>query len=108
MIKRVVKKLKQELVEPYQIRHVQGKTKYYCIGRNKTGTTSIKRAFENLCFIVSNQHDAEFLGGRCCFPSNFNPILDLKVLYLAEKVAYQRFMDFIEVPPLLTCPPVRT
>ncbi|MGR9087962.1 MAG: hypothetical protein ACU841_12930, partial [Gammaproteobacteria bacterium] len=27
---------------------VRNKTKYFCIGRNKTGTTSLKKAFEDL------------------------------------------------------------
>ena len=32
-----------------------GKVKYFCIGRNKTGTTSLKAAFEMLSYPVGNQ-----------------------------------------------------
>ncbi|WP_138419837.1 sulfotransferase [Aquibacillus sediminis] len=35
--------------------------KVFCIGRNKTGTTSLKRAFEDLGFKVGNQREAEKL-----------------------------------------------
>lgn len=35
--------------------------KYFCIGRNKTGTTSLEKAFKDLGFIVGNQYDAEAL-----------------------------------------------
>ena len=74
MIKRVVNKLKQELKKRYQISHVQGKTKYFCIGRNKTGTTSLKRAFEDMGFTVGNQRAAELLTDRYYFSQDFSPI----------------------------------
>jgi hypothetical protein len=32
-------------------RAVKGRTKYFCIGRNKTGTTSIGKAFSDLDFV---------------------------------------------------------
>ena len=76
MIKRVVNKLKQELVKPYQIRHVQGKTKHFCIGRNKIGTTSLKCIFEDLGFIVGNQRAAELLTDRYYFSQDFSPITE--------------------------------
>lgn len=31
-------------------RNATGKIKFFCVGRNKTGTTSLKRAFEDLFF----------------------------------------------------------
>lgn len=37
--------------------------KIFCIGRNKTGTTSLKKAFEREGFILGNQREAEKLGG---------------------------------------------
>jgi hypothetical protein len=38
-----------------------GKPKVFCIGRNKTGTTSIAKALKKLDFIVSRQRPAEML-----------------------------------------------
>lgn len=40
---------------------IKNNTKYFCIGRNKTGTTSLKKAFEELGFVVGFQREAEFL-----------------------------------------------
>jgi hypothetical protein len=40
---------------------VAGKRKVFCIGRNKTGTTSMARAFRELGMIVGNQRMAEKL-----------------------------------------------
>ena len=54
---------------------VTGKTKYFCIGFNKTGTTSIKKAFEDLGFIVGDQSVAEVLTDRYYFNSEFGPII---------------------------------
>jgi hypothetical protein len=50
--------LKDDLVSPILVR---GKPKIFCIGRNKTGTTSVKQAFVRLGYIVGNQHKAELL-----------------------------------------------
>lgn len=35
------------------------KQKIFCVGRNKTGTTSLTKAFEDLGFVVGNQRTAE-------------------------------------------------
>jgi hypothetical protein len=51
------------------------KTKYFCIGRNKTGTTSLKLAFENLGFTVGDQRTAEILYDRHYFDGEFEPIV---------------------------------
>ena len=40
---------------------VKDKVKYFCIGRNKTGTISIQRAFLDLGYIVGLQRTAEEL-----------------------------------------------
>ena len=53
----------------------QGKTKYFCIGRNKTGTTSLKTAFEDLGFPVGDQVTAEQLANKYYFDGNFQPII---------------------------------
>lgn len=58
MIKKILKKLKAEYINPYKVR---GKPKIFCIGRNKTGTTSFKDAFQELGYIVGNQRKAEYL-----------------------------------------------
>jgi len=39
----------------------RGKCKVFCIGKNKTGTTSVARAFRGLGLIVGNQYLAELL-----------------------------------------------
>ena len=54
----------------------KGKTKVFCIGRNKTGTTSLKSAFEDLGYPVGNQRKAEILTGKYYFEGNFQPIVD--------------------------------
>lgn len=53
-----MKRLNKDFVRPISLSH---KTKYFCIGRNKTGTTSLKRAFIDLGFIVGDQRAAERL-----------------------------------------------
>lgn len=40
---------------------VKGKTKIFCIGQNKTGTTSLKQAFIDLGYVVGEQREAEKL-----------------------------------------------
>jgi len=79
--------LKQKTLEPLRVfksfcrliidkQRVKGKVKYFCIGRNKTGTTSLKRAFEDLGFTVGDQRKAEILYGKHYFKGNFQPIID--------------------------------
>jgi hypothetical protein len=50
--------------------------KYFCVGRNKTGTTSLKKAFGDLNFIIGNQRIAEELYDKYYFEKNFKPIID--------------------------------
>jgi O-antigen/teichoic acid export membrane protein len=57
-------------------RNAKGKTKVFCIGRNKTGTTSLKRAFEDLGYPVGSQRKAEILTGKYYFDGRFQPIVD--------------------------------
>lgn len=54
---------------------VKGKPKIFCIGCNKTGTTSVKKAFEDLGFIVGDQRKAEKLIHEY-FDKNFDPIIE--------------------------------
>lgn len=54
----------------------KGKQKIFCIGRNKTGTTSLQRAFEDLGYPIGNQRKAEILTGYHYFEGNFQPIIN--------------------------------
>jgi hypothetical protein len=54
---RFLKKLRQF----YRTMQVKGKPKIFCIGQNKTGTTSLKKAFQDLGYLVGNQREAEKL-----------------------------------------------
>lgn len=48
--------------------------KIFCIGANKTGTTSLEKAFKELGFVVGNQREAELLV-KDCFKKNYQPLL---------------------------------
>lgn len=54
-------RLRQNVTLPYNMLRVAGKPKIFCIGANKTGTTSLKAALEELGIIVGNQRIAELL-----------------------------------------------
>lgn len=57
-IRRQQRRIMYRIVNPIR---VAGKPKIFCIGRNKTGTTSMKRAMQELGFTVGNQRQAELL-----------------------------------------------
>ena len=42
-------------------KNIQENTKFFCVGRNKTGTTSLTRAFKRLNYVVGSQRHAELL-----------------------------------------------
>jgi len=73
---KVIRRAKQFVVDFSNQRKAAGKVKYFCIGRNKTGTTSLKAAFEGLEYPVGNQRKAEALTGKYYFEGNFQPIID--------------------------------
>lgn len=52
-----------------------GRVKYFCIGRNKTGTTSLKKAFQDLGYPVGDQYRAEILHMDHYFKDEFDPII---------------------------------
>lgn len=56
-------------------RELKGKVKYFCIGRNKTGTTSLKKAFEELGYLVGKQQEAEVLYDQYYFKNEFSEII---------------------------------
>lgn len=55
---------------------VMGKPKIFCIGRNKTGTTSLAKAFTDLGYVVGDQASAERLADQHYFDGRFGPIMD--------------------------------
>lgn len=65
MLQRIKRKIPQPIKWKirWQIRRIQaiGKTKIFGIGNNKTGTTSLKAAMQELGFIVGHQRTAERL-----------------------------------------------
>lgn len=72
ILKKIRKSIKNSLAKIY----ANGKTKYFCIGRNKTGTTSIEKAFKDLGFIMGNQRAAEILFDKYYFEGHFEPIIE--------------------------------
>lgn len=52
-----------------------GKQKFFCVGRNKTGTTSLHKAFEGIGYPVGDQATAERLAHQHYFKGNFDPII---------------------------------
>ena len=73
---KVKRKLKQAASDLNKRIKAAGQPKFFCIVRNKTGTTSLKVAFEALVYPVGNQHTAEILTGTHYFENNFKPIVD--------------------------------
>jgi len=63
----------KDVVNPYR---VKGKVKYFCVGRNKTGTTSLKKSFEDLGFIVGNQRKGEKLFDKYFFDGEYTHIIN--------------------------------
>lgn len=53
-----IKRKKQDAKNSFLVRNKQ---KIFCIGRNKTGTTSLKTAFNDLGYIVGDQRRGELL-----------------------------------------------
>lgn len=71
-----LKAIKKALRDWNNARRVRGKIKIFCIGRNKTGTTSLKVAFEELGYIVGHQRTAEILCDQYYYQSEFDPIIE--------------------------------
>lgn len=71
-LKRKVKSAARNGINAWRVR---GKTKYFCIGRNKTGTTSLEHAFREMGFIIGHQRKAELLAHKYYFNGNFAPII---------------------------------
>ena len=74
---KIKKKIDKFYLKYYQLFRVKlrAKNKIFVIGRNKTGTTSIKKAFLDLGFIIGDQREAEKLQ-ESYLRSDFNPIIN--------------------------------
>ena len=75
-IKAIFSIIGRRLAPHKQHKQVIGTVKYFCIGRNKTGTTSLGKAFENLGFVVGDQREAEELYDKYFFNDQFDPIVE--------------------------------
>jgi len=75
MLSKVIRKCKRIFEAEKKREQALGKIKYFCVGRNKTGTTSLKKAFEDLGYPVGDQRVAEKLAGSHYFNDNFAPII---------------------------------
>lgn len=53
-----------------------GGGKVFCVGRNKTGTTSLEKAFRDLGYVMGHQPTAELLCDQYYFERRFEPILE--------------------------------
>lgn len=76
VLRRIKNRVERHIKEIQNKRQAAGKVKYFCIGRNKTGTTSLKQAFEDIGYPVGNQRKAEILTGKHYFQNEFQPIID--------------------------------
>ena len=76
----VIRKLLRPIRMRYRIyksrKLAEGKTKYFVIGRNKTGTTSLKKAFEEFGFPVGDPLTAEILAHEGYFMNDFKSIIE--------------------------------
>jgi len=98
-IKNTFNSTKQRGISFRNKRKVVGKIKYFCIGRNKTGTTSLKKAFENLKFIVGDQITAEELYDNYFFNNEFDPIIEYcKTAEVFQDVpfSYYKTLEYVD------------
>lgn len=69
----------------------KGKNKIFVIGQNKTGTTSLEKAFKDLGFCVGDQRIAEILYDRHYFKFQFEPIIEYcKTAQVFQDVPFSR------------------
>lgn len=75
MFRKIKQRINKFSTNVYNKKKAAGKVKYFCIGRNKTGTTSLERAFRDLGYPVGDQRKAEVITGKHYFDGNFDPIV---------------------------------
>jgi len=69
----------------------RGRPKVFVIGQNKTGTTSLEKAFKDLGFVVGDQRVAEILYDRHYFKNEFDPIIEYcKTAEVFQDVPFSR------------------
>ena len=93
MIKKIIPQpVKKELKKQINTLKSVGKTKYFCVGRNKSGTTSVKKGFEDLGYIVGDQHAAERLFDAHFFKNEFQEIVNYcKTAQVFQDVPFSHF-----------------
>ena len=73
---------------------VLGKPKIFCIGRNKTGTTSIKRAFQDLGYRVGKEETA-FTFMHSYAKRDFRPIIRFcRTAQVFEDIPFSLFYTY--------------
>ena len=72
MLLTLVKKRVKRIINAARVKNKQ---KIFCIGRNKTGTTSVKAAFDELGYVIGEQDVAEHLFEQCFLEDNYEPII---------------------------------
>lgn len=74
-----------------------GKPKIFVVGRNKTGTTSMKKAFEDLGFVVGEQLVSDYLTDKYFFKGDYQKILRfIKTAQVFQDVPFS-FWEFVPV-----------
>ena len=92
--KKIYRTVQEEVFNPIAIWRKQ---KIFCIGRNKTGTTSLKKAMRDLGYIVGNQKKAEKLI-ECYKTRNFKSIIEFcKTAEFFQDVPFSWPFTFIAV-----------
>jgi hypothetical protein len=67
--------INRRITHAYNSLFAKREPKFFCIGQNKTGTTTLKAAFERLGYFVGNQRTAEKLS-RKYFRGDFSSIIE--------------------------------
>lgn len=75
MLKDIKSFVSREIREAKSSKAARGRKKIFCIGFNKTGTTSLRRAFEDLGYTVANQQRAELLAAKHYFNGEYGSII---------------------------------
>ncbi len=70
-----IKQIRPFIERKIKVYYVKNRTKFFCIGNNKTGTTSVEAAFVELGYVVGNQRQAELIS-MDYFDNNFSSIIE--------------------------------
>lgn len=75
-IARIAERSRVWIGEVRRDRRIRNNPKVFCIGCNKTGTTSLEKELVALGYILGDQRQAELLYDAHYFKGNFAPIID--------------------------------